>query len=59
MNGTVHGSQGGVYQVLLDSGETLEASLRGRLKQEARMGDRVVIGDRVEVAVDPDGSTTI
>jgi ribosome biogenesis GTPase len=59
VNGTVHGSQGGVYQVLLDSGETLEASLRGRLKREARMGDRVVIGDRVEVAVDPDGSKTI
>ena len=59
MNGTVHGSQGGVYEVLLDSGDTLEASLRGRLKQEARMGDRVVIGDRVDVAVDPDGSTTI
>jgi len=59
VKGTVHASQGGVYQVLLDSGDALEASLRGRLKQEARMGDRVVIGDRVEVAVDPDGSKTI
>ena len=57
--GTVFGSQGGVYTVRLDSGVTLEASLRGRLKQEARTGDRVVIGDRVEVKERADGSATI
>lgn len=59
MKGTVHESQGGVYQVLLDSGDVLDTSLRGRLKQEARTGDRVVIGDRVEVALASDGSATI
>ena len=37
----------------------LDASLRGRLKREARTGDKVVIGDRVEVATRPDGSSTI
>jgi ribosome biogenesis GTPase len=37
----------------------VEASLRGRLKQEARTGDRVVIGDRVEVRTGSDGSLTV
>jgi len=59
MRGTVHGSLGGVYRVRLDSGEVLESSLRGRLKREARVGDRVVIGDRVEVVTGQDGSSTI
>ncbi len=59
MKGRVHRSDGGVYQVRLDSGEVLEASLRGRLRLEARTGDRVVIGDLVEVASGEDGSATI
>jgi len=58
-SGRVYGSEGGVYRVILDSGEEVEASLRGRLKREARTGDRVVIGDGVEVFRDPDGSVTI
>ena len=49
-SGTVRETGGGVYTVRLGSGEVVEASLRGRLKQEARTGSRVVIGDRVEVA---------
>lgn len=40
---------GGVYTVAIESGEILEASLRGRLKLEKREGDQVVIGDRVRV----------
>jgi ribosome biogenesis GTPase len=59
MNGTVYASQGGVYRVQLDSGEALDASLRGRLKRETRTGDRVVIGDRVDAVVKPDGTATI
>lgn len=55
MSGVVHEAGGGVYSIVLDSGDRLEASIRGRLKQEARTGSRVVIGDRVLVAVD--GST--
>ena len=47
--GVVHGTGGGVYHVRLDSGDVVEASLRGRLKQEKRTGDKVVIGDHVEV----------
>ncbi|MDP2959202.1 MAG: ribosome small subunit-dependent GTPase A [Longimicrobiales bacterium] len=47
--GTIYRTGGGVYQVLLDEGGLVEATLRGRLKQERRTGDNVVIGDRVEV----------
>ena len=57
--GRVHGSEGGVYRVLLDSGLEAEASLRGRLKRQVRTGDKVVIGDQVQVLRDSDGSITI
>jgi len=59
LNGLVYASEGGVYQVMLDSGEMVEASLRGRVKREVRTGDRVVIGDEVEVLRDAEGSITI
>jgi len=48
--GMVHETGGGVYVVRLDDGTHVEASLRGRLKQERRTGSRVVIGDRVQVS---------
>ncbi|MDT8341772.1 MAG: ribosome small subunit-dependent GTPase A [Longimicrobiales bacterium] len=56
----VTASGGGGYDVRLDDGATVHAVLRGRLKQEARTGDRVVIGDRVrvrpaEASAPPDG----
>jgi ribosome biogenesis GTPase len=47
--GTVYETGGGVYRVALDEGDVVDAVLRGRLKQEARTGDKVVIGDRVRV----------
>lgn len=59
MKGLVHRVRGGVYTVALESGEVLDASLRGRLKLEKRTGDQVVIGDRVRVAGDGDGAHTI
>lgn len=43
----------------LDDGRRVEASLRGRLKLEARTGDRVVIGDRVRVDETEEGSFTV
>ncbi len=46
----VHLVRGGVYTVVLDLGTVVQASLRGRLKREERIGDQVVIGDRVSVA---------
>jgi ribosome biogenesis GTPase len=35
--------------VRLEDGRTVHAVLRGRVKRQSRVGDRVVIGDRVEV----------
>ena len=57
MAGTVHASRGGVYSILLDDGFTVDASLRGRVKNEARTGSRVVIGDRVAVSSTGDAWT--
>jgi ribosome biogenesis GTPase / thiamine phosphate phosphatase len=47
--GTVRRAGGGVYEVVIDGGGVVEASLRGRLKLQQRTGDRVVVGDRVEL----------
>ncbi|HSW31245.1 MAG TPA: ribosome small subunit-dependent GTPase A [Longimicrobiales bacterium] len=55
VRGVVFGTGGGVYLVRLDGGDMVEASLRGRLKQERRTGDKVVIGDHVEVEPAEDG----
>ncbi len=41
-------SSGGVYDVETPDG-VVEAVLRGRLKREERVGDRVVVGDRVRL----------
>src|SRR5680860_1041450 len=48
MIGTVLRSHGGVYEVETAEG-IAEASLRGRLKREERLGDKVVAGDQVEI----------
>ena len=58
MSGTVLRAGGGTYDIVLEDGITLEASIRGRLKLQQRTGDRVVAGDRVTVLSD-DGSHTI
>lgn len=50
MTGIVLRAQGGVYDVETADG-VVQAVLRGRLKREERLGDRVVVGDRVSVAV--------
>ncbi len=57
--GTVIHATGGVYEVETEGGLVIEASLRGRLKQEQRTGDRVVVGDRVSGLEHADGSFTI
>ena len=56
--GLVHETGGGVYVVVLDDGSRVEASIRGRMKQQQRTGSRVVIGDRVEVA-EVEGAWTV
>ena len=61
--GLVRTAVGGTYEVELypggSSAEVVNASLRGRLKQESRTGDAVVVGDRVHVLRHDDGSHTI
>jgi ribosome biogenesis GTPase len=57
--GDVWGSTGGVYRVHLDDGSEVEAFLRGRLKREVLVGDRVVVGDRVRVVIDDRGDEEV
>lgn len=59
LSGVVYGSGGGVYDVALEDGRRVEASLRGRLKKQKRTGQRIVAGDRVQVAEAPDGGFTV
>lgn len=59
MEGVVRRTGGGTYLVALEDGRRVEATLRGRVKLEARKGDQVVIGDRVEVEEAAEGSFTI
>ena len=58
LTGQVVQVAGGVYSVETETG-VLDASLRGRIKIDARLGNRVVIGDRVEVATGERGEHTI
>ncbi len=51
--------EGGVYEVETEDGRVLEATLRGRIKQDERSGDRVVAGDRVELVLDGRGAAAI
>lgn len=53
-NGVVLWAVGGVYRVLLDTNQQIDAAIRGRLKLEQRTGDRVVAGDRVRVELHDD-----
>lgn len=48
MIGTVLRAQGGTYEVETERG-VVEAALRGKVKRYDRFGERVVVGDRVEV----------
>ncbi len=58
--GDVWGSLGGVYTVRLDDGGAeVEAFLRGRVKRQARAGDRVVVGDRVRVVTEFQGDEEV
>lgn len=58
-NGVVLWSAGGVYRVLLDTNQQVDAAIRGRLKLEQRTGDRVVAGDRVCIEEHEDRSYAI
>lgn len=51
------GAEGGVYTLAFPDGRVAEATLRGRLKQAGKAGDRVVIGDQVEAHIEHDAAT--
>jgi ribosome biogenesis GTPase len=57
LTGTVLRAQGGVYEVETSRG-VVEAVLRGRLKREERTGEKVVVGDVVEVTEEASGADT-
>ncbi|HEX2208863.1 MAG TPA: ribosome small subunit-dependent GTPase A [Longimicrobium sp.] len=58
LSGTVRRGQGGVYEVQTPEG-VIEAVLRGRVKRDERTGDKVVVGDRVDVEQDRAGEQTV
>ena len=59
VHGIVLRARSGFYTVRTDDGRDLECRLRGRVKQERGDSDLVVIGDRVALAVLPDGDGMI
>lgn len=58
LTGTVLRAQGGVYEVETPEG-VVDAVLRGRLKREERLGEKVVVGDVVEVEREEAGGRTV
>jgi ribosome biogenesis GTPase / thiamine phosphate phosphatase len=54
--GVVLQGTGGVWHVRTESGETHEASLRGRLKQEREESRKLAVGDRVVLEMDQRGA---
>src|SRR4051812_4054616 len=54
--GVVLQGTGGVWHVRAESGETHEASLRGRLKQEREETRKLAVGDRVVLEIDQRGA---
>jgi len=59
LSGIVLRARSGFYTVQTDDRRLVECHLRGRLKQERRPAALVVIGDRVTIAIQPDGEGMI
>jgi ribosome biogenesis GTPase / thiamine phosphate phosphatase len=58
LSGIVLRKEGGVYEVETPEG-VMEAVLRGRLKREQRTGEKVVVGDRVDLEQEQAGEETV
>lgn len=54
--GVVLSGTGGVWRVRAESGETRDASLRGRLKKEREDSQKLAVGDRVILELDDTGT---
>jgi ribosome biogenesis GTPase / thiamine phosphate phosphatase len=57
--GTILRARSGFYSVLTDDGRIVESQLRGLLKKDRQATDLAVIGDRVQLALLPDGQGAI
>ena len=58
-DGLVLRARSGFYTVVTDTGELIEAHLRGRMKRDRQASDIAVIGDRVRLEILPDGTGAI
>lgn len=58
LSGTVRRGLGGVYEVETPEG-VIEAGLRGRIKRDERTGEKVVVGDRVDVEQERAGEAMV
>ncbi len=58
-SGLVLRARSGFYTVATDEGDLVEARMRGRVKRERQASDLAVIGDRVTIARQPDGTGAI
>lgn len=58
LTGTVLRVEGGVYEVETEGG-VLDAVLRGKVKRDERSGERVVVGDRVDLEAEKSGEETV
>jgi ribosome biogenesis GTPase / thiamine phosphate phosphatase len=56
IEGVVLSGTGGIWHVRAESGETREASLRGRLKKERDDSQKLAVGDRVILELDETGT---
>lgn len=59
VSGTVLRARSSFYTVAVDGGAIVEARLRGRVKQERATSDLAVIGDRVRLVRNADGTGAI
>jgi ribosome biogenesis GTPase / thiamine phosphate phosphatase len=59
LRGLVLRALSGFYTVVTDEGDLIEARMPGRMKRERQSSDLAVIGDRVELDPQPDGTAAI
>lgn len=59
LEGRVIKSQSGFFEVEIAEASSVTCELRGRLKQGARTGDIIAVGDRVRISLLPEGTGMI
>ena len=59
LEGLIVKSQSGFFEIQISETEFVTCELRGRLKQGARKGDLLAVGDRVKISMLPEGTGMI